>query len=202
MSASAAYLAVNVDGYALLLGFFCQPRYRAAEIVAGQLASVALQFALALAIMQSGWGRGAPFVGLAGLVPLALGLRRIAALRRGGGAGGREAEPRTSCTRRGVGRIATVGVVATAGAIDNVLIYSSVLSGRAPRDVLLVAADFAVLTLLLCAGAGATARSRLPMRGLHALRRAAARIAPFMTTAVGVSLLVRFETLAWLRSLG
>lgn len=198
MAATAAYVSTNVDGYVLLLGFFGNARYRAAEIVAGQLASVGVQLALAVAIMQPGWRHDGPFIGLAGIAPLVVGLRRIAVLRRSGDACGPDrTDPR--CSASGcAARVAAVSVVATTGAVDNVLAYAGVLAGRASRDAWWVAADFAVLTVVLCAGAFFTARSR---RSASRLRMAAARVAPFMTTAVGLSLLIRFQTLTWIRSL-
>lgn len=198
MTATAAYVSTNVDGYVLLLGFFGNTRYRAAEIVAGQFGSVGVQLALAVAIMPPGWRDDAPFIGLAGVAPFVVGLRRIVVLRRGGDACGLDRTDRRRPGGGWAGRVATVSVVATTGAIDNVLVYSGLLAGRLPRDAWWVAADFAVLTVALCAGAFFTARSR---RSASRLRVAAARIAPFMTTAVGLSLLIRFQTIAWICSL-
>lgn len=198
MTATAAYVSTNVDGYALLLGFFGNARYYAMEIVVGQFVSVGVQLVLSLAIAQLGWRYDAPFIGLAGLAPLVVGLKRIAALRRDAAACVHDAGYRTFPGSGRAARIAAVSVVATSGAIDNVLVYSSVLAGRARHDVLCVATDFAVLTVVLCAGAFFTARSRA---SISALRKAAACIAPFMTTAIGLSLLIRFETLAWICSL-
>lgn len=198
MAATAAYVSTNVDGYALLLVFFGNARYRAMEVVAGQFVSVGVQLALSLAIGQLGWRYDAPFVGLAGVVPLVVGLKGIAGLRRAGDACSYEPELATFSGNGRPARIATVSLVATSGAVDNVLVYSSLFAGHALRDAAWVATDFVVLTAALCACAFFTARSRLSIR---ALRMAAARIAPFMTTAVGLSLLIRFETLAWICTL-
>jgi cadmium resistance protein CadD (predicted permease) len=198
MAATAAYVSTNVDGYALLLGFFSNTRYRPLEIVAGQFASVTAQMVLAVAIMQSGWVRDAPFIGLAGIVPLVAGFKRIARLRRRGASRVRDREYHAALARGGVGRIATVTVIATSGAADNVLAYASLLLGRGSADILLVVATFGVLTAALCVSSCFTARSHMSM---NSLRLAVARIAPFMTTAIGMSLLIRFDTLAWICSL-
>ena len=82
VTATAAYVSTNVDGYALLLGFFSNERYRAMEIVAGQFLSMATQLAISIAVMRSGWVAHSPLVGLVGAVPLLAGLKRIAQLRR------------------------------------------------------------------------------------------------------------------------
>jgi cadmium resistance protein CadD (predicted permease) len=198
MTAAAAYVSTNVDGYALLLGFFSNARYRAVDIAVGQYASMAAQMALSVAIMQSGWVKVAPFIGLAGVVPLIVGLRRIASLRQRAEHDLQDAGHPATIAKGRVGRIAAVAVLATSGAIDNVLVYASVLIGRASDDILSIVCTFGILTAALCALAFVTARSRLSM---NALRMLAARIAPFMTTAIGVSMLIRFDTLVWIYSL-
>lgn len=196
-TATVAYASTNVDGYALLLGFFSSGRYRTAEIVAGQLVSTAAQLALSVAIARSGWLTAAPAVGLAGIVPMVAGLKRIAELRRRG-------TPRLECvagrtdTSGTLGRVALVASVATSSAFDNLLVYASMLAGRAVSDVISMACIFGLLAGATCICAAATAGPRAPVA---ALRIAAGRVAPFATTAVGVSLLVRFGTLPWIYSL-
>jgi cadmium resistance protein CadD (predicted permease) len=195
---TVAYVSTNVDGYALLLSFFSNARYRAGEIVAGQFISVAAQLAISAAITQSAWATNAPCIGLAGIVPLIAGLIRIAGLLRRDGCDDQRAAPRTTTAAGCAGRILAVTAVATSGAVDNVLVYSSLMIGRPTADVSIVGITFGVLTALLCVGAFMTVRSPLSMA---ALRRAATRIAPFATTAIGLSLLIRFDTFAWICSL-
>jgi cadmium resistance protein CadD (predicted permease) len=197
VAATAAYVSTNVDGYVLLLGFFSHKRYRAMEVATGQFVSVTLQVALSFEIMQTGYVTNAPFVGLAGIVPLIAGLRRIAALCRDGETGNDEA-PNTMRATASLARIVAVVAVATSGAIDNVLMYASLLVGRTTNEDLFIICIFGVLTAVLCVCAFLTARSR---RSMTALRIAAGRIAPFTTTAIGLSLLIRFDTLPWIVSL-
>ena len=195
---TAAYISTNVDGYALLLGFFSNRRYRAMEIVAGQFVSVAAQVAISIAIMRSGWVTQSPLVGLAGVLPFFAGVKRIAQLSRRdesrrGNAMYREATPRGA-----FGRIATVAAVACSGAIDNVVVYSSVMVGRAPSEITFIVGMLGVLTVLLCLCSFGTASPGSPV---PALQVAAGRLAPFMTLAIGVSLFVRFNTFRWIYSL-
>lgn len=197
VTATAAYASTNVDGYALLLGFFCDRRYRVREVVAGQFISVATQLAMSAALVASGSVTEAPFLGLAGVVPLIAGLSRIAD-RRGTDARGESTAQPARRERGAFRRLATVTAVATSGAIDNVLVYASLLVGHTGRDGLAVACLFALLTALLCLCAFATARRGSSIKALHAV---AERVAPFMATAVGVSLLIRFNTLPWIFSL-
>lgn len=197
--AAVAYASTNVDGYVLLLGFVSHPRYRPAEVVAGQFASVAVQLAIAIAIAQSGRLAAGPLIGLVGFVPLVAGLMRIAQWRKQAGADGAvRSRPPRSASRR-FGRAATVCAVATSGAVDNVFVYASVLMGRTLLDAMCTACVFAVLTAGLCLTAYATTHSS---GAFIRLRSIAARGAPLMTTAIGLSVLIRFDTLPWLCSLG
>ncbi len=198
VTATAAYASTNVDGYALLLGFFSNERYCATEIAAGQFASVAAQVAISAAIAQSGWVVQAPFIGLAGVVPLIAGLKRIAEMRRRGSPRIDSAAEQTDSAHGAFGRAATVAAVATSSAIDNIVVYASLLVGRTASDVSWISFTFALLTGVLCLCACATAGSRAPVA---ALRLAAGRVAPFMTTAIGALLLIRFDTLPWIYSL-
>lgn len=197
-TATVAYASTNVDGYAVLLGFFSNGRYRATETSAGQFASVAVQVAISAAIAQSGWVVQAPFIGLVGVVPLIAGLKRIAEMRRRDAPQIDSAAQRTDAARGALGRVATVAAVATSSAIDNVLVYASLFVGRTGSEISLMSCIFVLLTAGLCLCACATAGSRTPVAPL---RLAAGRVAPFMTAAIGVLLLVRFDTLPWIYSL-
>jgi cadmium resistance protein CadD (predicted permease) len=199
ITATVAYTSTNVDGYVLLLGFVSDRRYGAKEVVAGQFTSVALQLTISLAIAQSGRVMGGPSIGLVGLVPFIVGLARIAQCGGRMGASGEEDSSHTLRSRnRALGRTATVCAVATSGAIDNIFVYASVLIGRPLSDAVLTACLFTVLTAALCLCAYATVSARGVFR---AVRLAAGRVAPFVTTAIGLSVLIRFDTLPWLCSL-
>lgn len=198
ITATVAYMTTNVDGYVLLLGFVSDRRYGAKEVVAGQFTSVALQLSISLAIVQSGRVMAGPSIGLVGLVPFIVGLTRIAQCDGRIGASGEENSSRMRSKNRTLGRMATVCAVATTGAIDNIFVYASVLIGRPLSDAVLTACLFTVLTAALCLCAYATVSASGAFR---AARLAVGRVAPFVTTAIGLSVLIRFDTLPWLCSL-
>ncbi|MDG0022891.1 cadmium resistance transporter [Trinickia sp. Y13] len=195
---TAAYVSTNVDGYALLLGFFSNQRYRAVEVVAGQFISVVVQVAISIAVMRSGWMTQSPLVGLVGIVPIFAGVKRIAQLRRRHEPFAGSATYREALRRGAFERMATVAIVASSGAIDNVMVYSSVMVGRAPSEVFLIAGTLAMLTALLCLCSFGMASARSP---IPVLQVGARRVAPFMTLAIGVALFVRFDTVPWICSL-
>ncbi|WP_152530778.1 hypothetical protein [Paraburkholderia dilworthii] len=198
-AATAVYVPTNVDGYALLLTYFSNSRYRAAEIAAGQFISMAVQIALSISIMKSGWVTNTPWTGLAGIAPLIVGLTRIRGLSQDSQRDVQSALRRETLTSSAgsTGRVLAVAAVATSGAVDNVLAYSGLLIGKTPEDVSLVTILFGALTAGLCLAAYVTARSHV---SISPLRRTIARVAPFTTTAIGLALLLRFDTLAWIYS--
>lgn len=192
-----AFVSTNIDGYALLLGFFGNARYRTFEIALGQYASITVQLILSIAITQSGWGRNAPLIGLAGIVPVLVGLRRIVALRWRDDTNMPGLAQTVGAGTDRLARIATVTAVATAGAADNVMAYTSLLVGRQVSEDLFVVFIFGVLTGVLCLCARMTARSRV---SIAALQWASRCVVPFVTTGIGISLLIRFDTLEWIYS--
>jgi cadmium resistance protein CadD (predicted permease) len=202
VTAAVAYVSTNVDGYALLLGFFSNARYRVAEIVAGQIASVTVQLALSMSAMALGIVRESPVVGLFGIVPLTVGLKRVADLHWRGRASGPPHDAQVlSWTTDGTcsaGHAAAVAVVATSSATDNVLAYATVLDGRTAFEETSIAVILVVLTVVMCLGAFVTARSSVATR---AMRRASNQLSPFVTAAIGLAVLVRFDTLPWICSL-
>jgi cadmium resistance protein CadD (predicted permease) len=201
VTAAAAYVSTNVDGYALLLGFFSNARYRAAEIVAGQIASVAIQLALSVSAMALGIVRESPIVGLLGIVPLTVGLKRVADLHWRGRVSGpphnAEAMSWAIGGKCSAGQAAAVAAVATSSATDNVLAYAALLKGRTVFEETSIAIVLVVLTVVMCLGAFVTARSNAATRGMH---RATSQLSPFVTAAIGLAVLLRFDTLPWICS--
>jgi cadmium resistance protein CadD (predicted permease) len=203
VTAALAYVSTNVDGYALLLGFFSDARYRTVDIVAGQLVSFAAQLALSASVVALAFAGHQAVIGLLGIVPLSIGLKRIADRRRPGKpldpalmeAPGTLPYPRlrTGHARR----VATVAMAATSCATDNVLAYSATLVRRTLPQATSIVVVLAILTLAMCVCAFAVARLHIAP---GAIRHAIRQLSPFVTAAIGMALLVRFDTLTWLCS--
>ncbi len=143
------FASTNLDDIFLLAAFFADPRLRPRAVVAGQLlgigALVAASAAAALAALAvpPGW------IALLGIVPLALGVRGLVELRRGGvsvdGDEARVGAEERAAERRTGSRVLAVAGVTIANGGDNLGVYVP-LFASAPGDILLHAAVFAVLT--------------------------------------------------------
>lgn len=143
------FVSTNVDDILLLSAFFADPSFKPRQIVLGQLLGisalvlVSAACALLALVIPEGW------IGLLGVVPLALGLRRLWALRRGSDED--EDEDEDAERARGSGsRVLAVAGVTVANGGDNLGVYIPLFSS-APRLIAVYAAVFAVMTLLWCA---------------------------------------------------
>ncbi|WP_437760646.1 cadmium resistance transporter [Sorangium sp. So ce1389] len=153
---AVVFISTNIDDILLLTAFFSDPDFTPRQVVAGQflgiaalvLASVAC--ALLAVRVPEGW------IGLLGLVPLALGLRGLWALWRGPGAGdGEDADDADDADDEPRGRAArfrtlAVATVTVANGGDNLGVYIPLFSSS-PGLIPLHAAVFAVMTGALCA---------------------------------------------------
>ncbi|WP_437821090.1 cadmium resistance transporter [Sorangium sp. So ce1078] len=145
------FISTNVDDILLISAFFADPGFTPRQVVAGQLlgmgALVVASAACALLAVRvpDGW------IGLLGLLPLALGLRGLWALRRGSG----KADDDDDAADKPPGGAARFKALAVAGVTianggDNLGVYIPLFSST-PEHVPLHAAVFAVMTGAFCA---------------------------------------------------
>ena len=149
MGAAGVFAGTNVDDLIVLTVLFLSARAtgrpRPWQIWAGQYAGIALLVgvsaiaALGLTLVPDEW------VGLLGLVPLALGIRGLVAAIRGRG-GGDEELPNLVV---GTGLVAVAGVTFANGA-DNISIYTPMFRTIGLTNSLITVAVFAVLVALWC----------------------------------------------------
>jgi cadmium resistance protein CadD (predicted permease) len=147
-AATAAFVATNLDGLVLLTVLFATPKMRWQTVVAGQylglasLVAISAVAAAGLVVVPKRW------VGLAGVIPLALGVRAL--LQQDG-------TPPTTTPPNLAG---VVGLIVANGA-DNVAVYTPVFRHLGPGASLFYALIFAVLSAALCVIAAWLARRRL-----------------------------------------
>ncbi|KMO27322.1 hypothetical protein VQ02_33415, partial [Methylobacterium variabile] len=79
--AVALFASTNIDDIVVLIGFFSDPRYRPHQIVIGQSLGIAALVLASLAGSLLSLVLAPAWLGFLGLVPVALGVHRLLALR-------------------------------------------------------------------------------------------------------------------------
>ena len=147
-AATAAFFATNLDDLVLLTVLFAMPKMRWQTVVAGQylglgcLVAISAAAAAGLVVVPKRW------VGLAGVIPLALGVRALVQ------------QDSTTPTATPPNVAGVVGLIVADG-VDNVAVYTPVFRHLGPAASLSYVLIFAVLAAVLCFIAAWLARRRL-----------------------------------------
>ncbi|MEV4619342.1 cadmium resistance transporter [Asanoa sp. NPDC049573] len=179
-AAAGIFAGTNVDDLLVLTVLFLAAarsgRPRPWQIWAGQYAGIALLVAisgaaaLGLTLLPDRW------VGLLGLVPLALGLRGLVSAFRDRGA-----DPPAVATG-----LVSVTAVTVANGADNIAVYTPVFRTAGIGGSLVTIAVFAVLTALWCAAAGWLGGHR---RVVEVIGRWGHWLVPLVFVAIGLTIL-------------
>lgn len=140
------FAVTNIDDIFVLLGFFADRRFRTREVVVGQLAGIGLLVAVSVIVALAALVLPAHFVGLLGLLPIAIGVQKLIALRKGED----DAETPHAARGVGVGNIFSVSAVTVANGGDNVGVYAPVFALRSPVELWVIAATFLAMTMVWC----------------------------------------------------
>jgi cadmium resistance protein CadD (predicted permease) len=137
------FAATNIDDLFVLVAFFSDPTYKARHVVLGQYAGIAglTGGSMACALLTLAIPR--PYVGLLGLAPIAIGIKKLLERRADGLA---DAYPRPS---RG-STVLSVAAVTVANGGDNVAVYVPVFASHTWPQRILLACLFGVLTGVWC----------------------------------------------------
>jgi cadmium resistance protein CadD (predicted permease) len=181
--AIALFASTNVDDMFVLVGFFSDPKFRPKDIVTGQYAGITALFALALLGSLLALVVSRAYIGLMGVVAIALGAKRLFDLYRN------RDVPESRLEHPNTGRhtrAATVAFLTLANGADNIGIYMPAFAIRSPFEIGMFAVIFAVMTGLWCFFAHWIVRH--PTFG-KPIRRYGQRVAPLVLIAIGVSIL-------------
>jgi len=194
--AAAAFLGTNIDNCLVTMAMVAgAPVERARRIAAGQVIGFALLVAAAATAAALLFEFSAAVVGLLGLVPLAIGVRGLLALRRAPG-GPRAVGGRPRAADRAVGRSLTAAALVTIGAGgDNLAAYIPLFRVGGTTNVAAIAAVFvlgevAVTAVVLTGGRHPRARALMDRLGAVAV--------PVVLCGVGVLVLLQAGTFALL----
>ena len=187
--AAASFLSTNVDNLVMTTAQVAAAKaHKVRRIIYGQvfgsavLVGVSVVVAVALLSIPTHW------IGLLGLVPLALGVRGLLALRR---PEGRSATSRWPTA----GGSVTSALVTIGNGGDNLAVYIPLFRGVSVPEGLLVVVVFAALDLVLCTLAVRLGRHRSTLRSME---RAGIYAVPVLYLAIGVLVLFRSGTIRWI----
>jgi cadmium resistance protein CadD (predicted permease) len=185
-ASALVFASTNVDDFVLLLAFFGTERRHAGSIIAGQYLGIAVLVAVSLAGATVANRLSSPVVGLLGLVPIVLGLRRL-----GSPATGDEPVPTASGLR--AAHVASVALATIGSGGDNIAAYVPFFAALEPRGRLASVLVFACLTGVWCLGA----RAVVGQPRVEALIvRGGRRLVGWVMIGLGAIILVRAGTLA------
>lgn len=175
-----AFAATNVDDLFVLTAFFADPSARARHVVLGQYLGIAVLTVASMACALAALAIPTAWVGLLGLLPVAIGAKKLYEARR---RGAEPAPPQVAGTAA-----LSVAAVTVANGGDNLVIYIALFASQSRSSWLLLAGVFTVLTGLWCVIALSLVRHRslgplLRRRGLRAL--------PWLLIGLGVYIMVR-----------
>ena len=140
------FASTNIDDLVILVGFFADPAFRPNDVVAGQCAGVAALFSVSLALSLLSMVIPKAYIGLLGIFPILIGVRKLLSLRDHNDEPG---ETPPSATRR-YGQIAAVALITIANGGDNVGIYVPAFAVQTGSAMILIAMVFVVMTALWC----------------------------------------------------
>jgi cadmium resistance protein CadD (predicted permease) len=142
------FVSTNVDDLVVLVGFFAHSGFRARDVVAGQYAGTAILFAVSAAAVLLSVVIPKPYLGMLGIFPILIGIRKLLQLRRD--RGGRAHTEGLVANTGGRGNIASVALVTVANGGDNIGVYMPSFAVHSGGQVFIIGVVFAVMTALWC----------------------------------------------------
>ena len=190
-SAIVLFVATNVDDLFVLLGFFADPRIRVRHVVLGQYLGIAALVALSIAASIVSLTLAPAYVGLLGLVPVAIGIKKLLDLRRASD------DSSLGSTPQGLGNKFAVALVTVANGGDNLGIYTPVFANSSHSQIWVYAAVFAIMVALWLAISHRLVNH--PSIGAP-IREYGPRLVPFVLIAIGLLILHESDSFGLLAS--
>jgi cadmium resistance protein CadD (predicted permease) len=183
--AVALFASTNVDDVFILLAFLSDPKFSLRQVAVGHYIGILGLYVASVAASLISLVVAPAYVGLLGLAPIVIGLKKMWELH--GRADSNERESKEPANARGGhGNIVTVAALTVANGGDNISIYTPFFAARSARDVAAMGIVFALMTALWIAAAYYLTRHRT----LGApIRRYGHRLMPFVLIALGVLIL-------------
>jgi cadmium resistance transport/sequestration family protein len=182
------FVSTNVDDLVVLVALFAHSKFRPRDVVAGQYVGLAVLFVLSAAGALLVLVIPNTYLGLLGIFPILIGIRKLIALRHESVAAG----------LRGTGRygsIAGVALVTIANGGDNIGVYMPVFAIHSASQIAIIALVFVAMTATWCLLAHRMVNH--PRFGAP-IRRYGHIFAPIILIGLGLLILHHAGTISWL----
>lgn len=179
------FASTNIDDLVVLIGFFTDRRLRARDIVAGQFAGMSVLFLLSASGALLSLVTPKAFLGLLGIVPIAIGIRNLSDLRP-------DAPDPQNTPQKGVVGVALV-TIANGG--DNLGIYIPAFAVHSGGEIGFIAVVFVAMTALWCVLAHWMVNHS---RFGAPLRRYGHILAPMVLIGLGIVTIYKAGSIGWL----
>lgn len=184
------FASTNVDDVFVLIGFFADPTFRARDVVLGQYLGIAALFCVSVTASLLSLAIPRAYVGLLGIVPILIGMKKLFDLYRKRDATEESLERHADAG--GNRRAATVAFVTLANGGDNIGIYTPTFAIRSGNELAVIGLIFSVMTALWCFLAHWMVN--YPKLGAP-IRRYGHHVSPIVLIGLGILILYQAGTL-------
>jgi cadmium resistance protein CadD (predicted permease) len=192
--AVALFASTNVDDVFVLLGFFADSKFRGRQVVVGHYIGFGTLYGVSVVASLMSLVIPTAYIGLLGLAPILIGLKKVWELRKGTDES--VEEPNHSAAPSGRGNIAAVAAVTMANGGDNISIYTPLFATRSGYDIAIIGGVFALMTPVWLVVAHWLTNHRTigaPIRSYGG------RVVPFVLIALGFVILYEAGTFGLLK---
>ena len=180
--AVTVFAATDVDDLFVLLSFFADRKFRTFQVVAGQYLGFATLVAISLVASLVSLVLAPAYVGLLGLFPILMGLKKLYDAWRGTG------DDEIDVPAAGLGNVLAVAAVTVANGGDNIGIYTPLFATSTRAEIGIIVLVFAVMVAIWLVFAHWLVNH--PALGAP-IRRYGHWLVPFALMAIGLSILLK-----------
>jgi cadmium resistance protein CadD (predicted permease) len=193
-AAAALFVSTDIDDLFALVGFFADSKFNIRDVVVGQYLGIAGLYGGSVVASLLSLVVSPAYIGLLGLAPIVIGLKKAWALRKGLEASQEDLNDREKASA-GHGNVLAVAVVTLANGADNISVYTPLFATRSGYDIALIGVVFAIMTLIWLAAAYWLTRHRTIGAPIRTYGH---RVVPFVLILLGVLVLYDSGTFALL----
>jgi cadmium resistance transport/sequestration family protein len=187
--ATTVFAGTNIDDIFVLLAFFSDRRFKTSEVVIGQYLGILALLIVSFALAFGAKAIPGEYIGFLGLVPFALGLKKLYELRKK-----EDQDHEISPEKIGFGRsykVFKVAGVTIANGGDNLGVYTPLFATKSMSECIIFLVVFALLTAVWCAVGFFLLKHRTIG---DALRRYAHFVVPWVFIGLGILILYEAGT--------